>query len=73
MSLARVSSQILDAVAADGMVTIPLRVTGTPDRPHVTADTEALREMGGAIVRREIEHQVRRGVGKLLGRIFGNP
>jgi len=72
VSLARVSSQVLDAVAADGMVTIPLRVTGTPDRPHVTADSEALRAMGGAMVRREIEHQVRRGVGKLLGRIFGN-
>jgi hypothetical protein len=72
VSLARVPPRVLDAVAADGQVTIPLRLTGTPDRPHVTADSEALRDMAGSAIRQEIRHQVERGVGKLLGKIFGN-
>jgi hypothetical protein len=72
VSLARVPPRVLDAVAADGQVTVPLRVTGTPEQPHVTADSEALRDMAGSAIRQEIRHQVERGVGKLLGKIFGN-
>jgi hypothetical protein len=72
VSLARVSTRLLDLVASDGQVTIPLRVTGTPDRPRVTADADALRDMAGAAVRREVENQVQRGVGKILGKLFGN-
>jgi len=72
VSLAQVPPRVLDLVAADGMVTVPLRVTGTIDRPHVGADTDALAAMGRTAVGREIRHQVGRAAERLLGKILGN-
>jgi len=72
VSLARVPPHVLDLVAADGQVTIPLRVTGTPDHPRVLPDTEALEAMGRRALGREIREQAGRAVGRVLGKIFGN-
>jgi hypothetical protein len=74
VSLARVPPRVLDALAAssgDGMVSLPLRVTGTADHPRVNADMEALGEMGKSVLRQEIEHQAERAFGRLLGKVFG--
>lgn len=72
LSLAKVPPHVLDLVAADGMVTVPLRVTGTVDHPRVGADTDALAAMGRTAVGREIKHQAERAAERLLGKIFGN-
>jgi hypothetical protein len=72
VAAARVPSQILDLVDKGGWVTIPLRVVGTPESPRVTADSGALLEQGGQIARAVVKQQVEKGVGKLLGKLFGN-
>jgi hypothetical protein len=72
VALARVPPRILDAVAADGMVTVPLRVTGTPDVPRVAADGEALRAQGFAVVCEEVRHRVQDAAGRLFRKLFGN-
>jgi hypothetical protein len=72
LSLAQVPPRVLDLVAADGMVTVPVRVTGTIDRPRVGADTDALADMGRTAVGREIKHQAERAAERLLGKIFGH-
>jgi hypothetical protein len=63
--------RVLDLMSQDGMVDIPLTVTGTPEAPRVTADTEALREMGRATVRQEVGSRVRQRARRFFGRIFG--
>jgi hypothetical protein len=72
VAAARVPSQILDLVDNGGWVTIPLRITGTPESPRVTADGGALLEQGGQIVRTVVQQQVEKGIGKLMGKLFGN-
>jgi hypothetical protein len=71
VAAARVPARLLDLVDKGGWVTLPLRVVGTPESPRVTADGEALREQGGQIVRAVVGQQVEKGVGKLLGKLFG--
>lgn len=72
MAAARVPARLLDLVDNGGWVTIPLRVVGTPESPRVTADGGALLEQGGQIARAVVKQQVEKGVGKLLGKLFGN-
>ncbi|MFL6259784.1 MAG: hypothetical protein ACJ76Y_08745 [Thermoanaerobaculia bacterium] len=72
VALARIPSQYLDLVDDSGWVTVPLRVTGTPQSPRVTADGDALREMGGRAVRAVVRRQVEKGVSRVLGKLFGN-
>jgi hypothetical protein len=72
VAAARVPSQILDLVDNGGWVTIPLRVVGTPKSPRVTADADALREQAGQIARTLVKQQVEKGIGKLMGKLFGN-
>ncbi len=71
VALARVPPRVLDLVDNGGWVTVPLRVLGTPQSPRVTADGEALREMGGQAVRAVVRQQVEKGVSRLLGKLFG--
>ena len=72
VALARVPPQVLDLVDNSGWVTVPLHVTGTPQSPRVTADSEGLREMGRHAVATAVRQQVEKGVGKALGKLFGN-
>ena len=72
VALARVPPQVLDLVDDGGWVTVPLRVLGTPQSPRVTADGDALREMTGRAVRTAVREQVKRGVSRVLGKLFGN-
>jgi hypothetical protein len=72
VALARVAPQVLDLVDDGGWVTVPLRVLGTPQSPRVTADGDALREMTGRAVRTVVREQVKRGVSRVLGKLFGN-
>jgi hypothetical protein len=72
VALARVPPQVLDLVDDGGWVTVPLRVLGTPQSPRVTADGDALREMTGRAVRTVVREQVKRGVSRVLGKLFGN-
>lgn len=72
VALARVAPQVLDLVDDGGWVTVPLRVTGTPQSPRVTADGDALREMTGRAVRTVMREEVKRGVSRVLGKLFGN-
>ena len=72
VALARVPPAVLDLVDNSGWVTVPLRVTGTPEKPRVTADSEALREQGRDAVRTVVRQQVEKGVGRVLGKLFGN-
>ena len=72
MAAARVPQRFLDLIDNGGWVTIPVRVTGTPESPRVTADADALREQGGQIVRAVVKQQVEKGVGRLMGKLFGN-
>jgi hypothetical protein len=71
VALARVPPRVLDLVDNGGWVTVPLRVLGTPQSPSVTADGDALREMGGQAVRTVVRQQVEKGVSRLLGKLFG--
>ena len=72
VALARVPPEVLDLVAEGGWVTVPLRVVGTLEIPRVTADAEALRAQGSRVLREATRQQVEKGVGRVLGRIFGN-
>jgi hypothetical protein len=72
VALARVPPQVLDLVDDGGWVTVPLHVTGNPASPHVTADSDALRDMGGRAVRTVVRQQVEKGVSRVLGKLFGN-
>jgi AsmA-like C-terminal region len=71
VALARVPPAVLDLVDNGGWVTVPLRVTGTPEKPRVTADGEALREQGRAVAIEAARQQVEKGVGRVLGKLFG--
>ncbi len=71
VALARVAPQVLDLVDDGGWVTVPLRVTGTPQSPSVSADGDAVREMTGRAVRTVVRQQVERGVSRVLGKLFG--
>jgi hypothetical protein len=71
VALARVPPALLDLVDNGGWVTVPLRVTGTPENPRVTADGEALRDQGRTAVRTVVRQQVERGVSRVLGKLFG--
>jgi hypothetical protein len=71
VALARVPSGLLDLVDDGGWVTVPLRVTGTPESPRVTADGGALREQGRTAVRTAIRQRVEKGVSRVLGKLFG--
>ena len=71
VALARVPPAVLDLVDNGGWVTVPLRVTGTPEIPHVTADGEALGEQGRTAARKAVEQQVEKGIGRVLGKWFG--
>lgn len=72
VAMARVSSDVLDLVDEGGWVTVPLRVVGSLESPRVTADREALRAQGRRAVHEAVRQQVEKGVGKALGRLFGN-
>jgi hypothetical protein len=72
VALARVPPQVLDLVDDGGWVTVPLRVLGTPQSPRVTADSDALRDMTGRAVRTVVREQVKKGVSRVLGKLFGN-
>ncbi|HYU30800.1 MAG TPA: AsmA-like C-terminal region-containing protein [Thermoanaerobaculia bacterium] len=72
VALVRVPGEILDLVADEGWVTVPLRVTGTPDAPRVTADEEALRAQGKRAASTIVRQQVERGVSRVLGKLFGH-
>jgi hypothetical protein len=71
VALAHVPPAILAVVDNSGWVTVPIRVTGTPDIPSVTADSEALREQGRTAVRAVVKQQVEKGVSRALGKLFG--
>lgn len=71
VALARVPSEILDLVDDGGWVTVPLRVSGTMEAPHVAADGEALRAQGRRAVREVVRQQVEKGVSRALGKLFG--
>ncbi|MEA2604607.1 MAG: AsmA protein [Acidobacteriota bacterium] len=71
VAMARVPPALLDLVDNGGWVTVPLRVTGTPESPRVTADGEALRDQGRTAVRTVVRQQVERGVSRVLGKLFG--
>jgi hypothetical protein len=71
VALARVPPRVLDLVDDGGWVTVPLRVTGNPASPRVTADGDALREIGGRTVRTIVRQQVEKGVSRVLGKLFG--
>ncbi len=71
VALARVAPQVLDLVDDGGWVTVPLRVTGTPQSPSVSADGDAVREMTGRAVRTVVRQQVEKGVSRVLGKLFG--
>lgn len=72
VAMARVPPQFLDLVDDGGWVTVPLRVEGTLEEPHVTADREALREQGRRALRTAVRQQVEKGVSRVLGKLFGN-
>lgn len=72
VALARVGPEILDLVDDGGWVTIPLRVVGTLEAPKVTADREALRAQGKRAVREAVRQQVEKGVGRVMGKLFGH-
>jgi hypothetical protein len=71
VALAHFPPAILDAVDNGGWVTAPLRVTGTPDIPSVTADSGALREQGRTAVRAVVKQQVENGLSRALESLFG--
>src|SRR4051794_8041016 len=69
---ARVPPEILDLVDDGGWVTVPVRVTGDLASPRVSADGDGLREMGRRAVATAVRQQVEKGVGRVLGKLFGN-
>lgn len=71
VAAARVPPEILDLVDDGGWVTVPLRVVGTLEKPQVTADWEAVREQGRRAVQTAVRQQVEKGVGRMLGKLFG--
>jgi autotransporter translocation and assembly factor TamB len=70
VALARVPPEVLDLVDEGGWVTVPLHVSGTLEKPRVTADAEALRALGRRAVRQAVRQQVEKGVNKVLGKLF---
>jgi len=72
VTLARVPGEVLDLVADEGWVTVPLRVVGTLESPRVTADREALEAQGRRAARTVVRQQVERGVSRVLGKLFGH-
>ncbi len=68
---ARVPAYVLELVDDGGWVTVPLRIAGTAESPRITPDAEALRALGGRAVRRAAEREVRKGLNKAFGKLFG--
>ncbi len=70
VALARVPPEVLSLIDDGGWVTVPIRVVGTLEAPHVTADTAALRAQGQRAMKEAARQQVEKGVSRALGRLF---
>ncbi len=76
LDVAEVPAAVLDALTDEaGRVVVPLRITGTRERPKVRPDRDAL--LGGAARRRtdelkkDLEGELKKKLGRLLGRDDG--